>query len=393
VYERTPGGVLYISAWDPTLRNERGGYRRQSLGHRDKAHAKAFAREASERLETQEQGLDAGPLMLDDLFRLFRLEQLPEMQGKHRKETERQLKLWKEVLSGSFDVQGFSRRDWDHFLRLRSQGAIDAYGREVRDPEKRRPVSKRVCAKDLAFLRSVCKWATEWRDPRTKRFLLEFNPTRGLPLPREENPRRPVVTHDRYLRLLEKADQVRVKTGHGEQAKRVRSPLRELLVIAEGTGRRIGAIVQLRWSDWLPERGACGAMRWRADSDKLSREWITPVSAEVREAIEVWRRESPGVGEAPVFPSPKDPGECLSASLASKWLRQAEELAGLEHLNRGLWHTFRRKWAIERKGLELRDVAFAGGWKDPTTLLKIYQQPDPETLEKVVMHSHKLRRA
>jgi hypothetical protein len=65
----------------------------------------------------------------------------------------------------------------------------------------------------------------------------------------------------------------------------------------------------------------------------------------------------------------------------------------LEHLNRGLWHTFRRKWAIERKGLELRDVAFAGGWKDPTTLLKIYQQPDPETLEKVVMHSHKLRRA
>ncbi len=48
---------------------------------------------------------------------------------------------------------------------------------------------------------------------------------------------------------------------------------------------------------------------------------------------------------------------------------------------------------MERKGLELSDVAFAGGWKDPTTLLKVYQQPDPETLERVVAHSRKLKQA
>jgi hypothetical protein len=40
---------------------------------------------------------------------------------------------------------------------------------------------------------------------------------------------------------------------------------------------------------------------------------------------------------------------------------------------------------MERKGSELRDVAYAGGWKEPTTLLRIYQQPDPETLERVVV--------
>ena len=34
VFERARGGTLYISAWDPTLREGRGGYRRQSLGHR-----------------------------------------------------------------------------------------------------------------------------------------------------------------------------------------------------------------------------------------------------------------------------------------------------------------------------------------------------------------------
>jgi len=36
-------------------------------------------------------------------------------------------------------------------------------------------------------------------------------------------------------------------------------------------------------------------------------------------------------------------------------------------------------------------VAFAGGWKDPTTLLKVYQQPDPQTLERVVTEAQKLR--
>lgn len=390
VYERTPGGVLQIAAWDPMLRNGMGGYRRQSLRHRDKARAKAYAREVSERLRAQLEGLDSGPLLLGELFRLYRLERLPALKGKHRKETERQLELWKRVLGESFDIREFSRRDWDHFNRQRSSGVVDAYGKDVTELEKRRAVGERVCEKDLAFFRSVCKWATEWRDPNTKRFLLETDPTRGQQLPKVKNPSRPVATHDRFLRLLKVADQVEVAMRLGKGSKRVRSPLRELLVIAEGTGRRIGAIVRLHWSDWLPNEWAYGALRWRADADKLGREWVTPVSKEVKKAVERWRQQYPGVGEAPVFPSPKDLGQCVSAKLASKWLREAEELAGLEHLEFGLWHTFRRKWAMERKGLELRDVAFAGGWKDPTTLLKIYQQPDPETLERVVLHARKL---
>ncbi len=43
--------------------------------------------------------------------------------------------------------------------------------------------------------------------------------------------------------------------------------------------------------------------------------------------------------------------------------------------------------------MELRDVAYAGGWKEPTTVLKIYQQPDAETLERVVQQPRKLREA
>ncbi len=41
--------------------------------------------------------------------------------------------------------------------------------------------------------------------------------------------------------------------------------------------------------------------------------------------------------------------------------------------------------------MPLRDVAAAGGWKDPTTLIRCYQQPDEETIQRVVLEAPKLR--
>jgi hypothetical protein len=64
--------------------------------------------------------------------------------------------------------------------------------------------------------------------------------------------------------------------------------------------------------------------------------------------------------------------------------------AGLETLKGGLWHPWRRKWATERKDMPLRDLAAAGGWRDPTTLLKCYQQPDEDTMRRVVLEAPKL---
>jgi len=45
---------------------------------------------------------------------------------------------------------------------------------------------------------------------------------------------------------------------------------------------------------------------------------------------------------------------------------------------------FRRGYATARKDLPLKDVAAAGGWKDITTLVTCYQQPDDDTLRRVV---------
>ena len=75
------------------------------------------------------------------------------------------------------------------------------------------------------------------------------------------------------------------------------------------------------------------------------------------------------------------------------WLHVAERLAGLEPLKGGVWHPFRRAWATKRKHLSLKDVAYAGGWKDTSTLLRCYQQPDPETIEEVVLGSRVLNLA
>ena len=43
------------------------------------------------------------------------------------------------------------------------------------------------------------------------------------------------------------------------------------------------------------------------------------------------------------------------------------------------YHSLRRQFATELKDIPLRDLAHVGGWKDTTTLLTCYQQPDDAT--------------
>lgn len=66
--------------------------------------------------------------------------------------------------------------------------------------------------------------------------------------------------------------------------------------------------------------------------------------------------------------------------------RRRVPAAGLELEKGGLWHTLRRKWATERKGYPVKDVAAAGGWRDSETLLKSYLQTDPDTVRQIVLH-------
>jgi integrase len=188
------------------------------------------------------------------------------------------------------------------------------------------------------------------------------------------------------------ADQVQMRLGWGADARWERSHLRTLLRLAGDTGRRVGAILELRWADWYPDQGAHGRLRWRADSDKVGREWLTPVTPEVSAELEQLRRERPAVGEALMLSAPNDPGTPVSVQIATDWLRRAERLAELEPLPGGAWHPFRRRWATERKHLSPTDVAAVGGWIDTTTLQKCYQMADEATMEAVVLQPRRLRR-
>ena len=110
--------------------------------------------------------------------------------------------------------------------------------------------------------------------------LLKENPLTGVKLPREKNPKRPVMQHEEYLKLLEVAERV--------------NPLLELaLVVAEGTGRRVSAWRNLLWEDVDFQNGT---IRWRAEHDKKGYEQVVPMSEAVRDALLAQRKLVRAIG-------------------------------------------------------------------------------------------------
>ena len=161
--------------------------------------------------------------------------------------------------------------------------------------------------------------------------------------------------------------------------------LPEVLDIAWGTGRRISAILALRYRDIrLTEGGPHGSILWPADTDKTGKEWLVPMSTEVRAAINRILSDRPGLGTAYVFPAVNNATKPVSKDVVAGWLRKAEQLAGVPKHEGSAFHAYRRGWATRRKHLPVVDVARAGGWSDQQTLTTIYQQPDPATMYVVV---------
>jgi len=298
--------------------------------------------------------------------------------------------MWTRHLGASLDVRKVGPRQWETFARLRASGELDSHGHLVAEPAKREPVGPRVVAKDLKVLRAACRRATIERT-EVGAFVLDVDPTRGLALPSEKNPNRPIYDAARFDKLMAVADDVQTRIGLGKQAHSETSPLCTLVRLAGDTGRRISSILALQWRDWRPDLGTNGKLRWRAEEDKVGKEWYAPVTPDVRDELERFRRERPGLGEALLFPAPNNPTKPVSVQIATHWLRRAEKLAELQPLPGGAWHPFRRRWATERKHLSPKDVAAVGGWVDTTTLQKCYQVADEETMEAVVLQPRRLR--
>ena len=208
------------------------------------------------------------------------------------------------------------------------------------------------------------------QDPIGLARLLREHPLVGVRLPKELNPQRPVMSHEVYATVLEVAREVH--------------PLLELaLVVAEGTGRRLSAWRNLRCYDI---NFRAGTIRWREEFDKQGYEQLVPMSKRVAAALRRTQKAQGAIGAAPVFPAPRDSSTVCDRHLLDRWLRRAFTRAEVDLPTGGLWHALRRKWATERKGYPIRDVAAAGGWRDERTIPRSYQQTDSETIKRVVVH-------
>jgi integrase len=70
------------------------------------------------------------------------------------------------------------------------------------------------------------------------------------------------------------------------------------MVLAEATGRRIGAIRRLRWSDCSFDPPS---IRWRAEFDKRRREQVVPIPQTLVTEIKTFRVRLAAVGNAWIF--------------------------------------------------------------------------------------------
>jgi integrase len=333
-------------------------------------------------LSGESQKVRSGKVTLKQLWERFKaeapnfLDNLPRTKD----ETEARAEVLMAFFGEDCDVRNLTARDQAAYTSQRMAGGIRCS--EDRVTPK---VRARSAEADLVLLHSMLLWATTVRVPGGGR-LLEHNPLAGVKRVRELNPKRPVATWERFYKTRVALQTLQVAAE--SEAERTRWTRIELaLVLAEATGRRLGSIRQLRWDDIDFQSPT---IRWRAEADKKRREWVIPVPASLLEELKQFRRKLGAVGGW-LFVAEHNPEQPMDRHLFDKWLMVAEGAAKLPKLEGGLWHPYRRKWATERKGHSLKDVAAAGGWQDTETLLKCYQQPDNETLLAVMSEERKLR--
>ena len=265
----------------------------------------------------------------------------------------------------------------EHDVR-RYEAARRAGGIQRRSGGITKPVRAQTVAADLVTLNTMLRWATTVREPNGTRWLQE-NPLAGIRRPREPNPRRPIATCERFAKTRDAMQQLAETTRTAVERHRWMK-VELALVLAEGTGRRLNAIRQLRWEDIDVERAT---IRWRAEADKKRRESVVPLPSRLLNEVRHFRTRL-GTIAGWVFARESDGEAPMDRHLFDKWLAVAERTAELPKLEGGRWHPYRRKWATERKHLPLKDVAAAGGWKDVATLLECSQQPDHDTLRTVM---------
>jgi integrase len=381
LFERASGGTIYR-----LVRTPGGGRDRKAMGHCDRALAEQQARLLARRIAELRYAGHAGTVTFGQLAALYERERLPMLTAGRQRNVRGMLRLLERHFGREYELDNLSQHEVDRYVRARQSGAL-------KSPRHRTPhvgVSAGTVRNELHLLEAMTRWGQSFKVGGRR--LLGADPMAGVAIPAEKNAKRPVANAARYEALCAVADAAE-PTGR----------FRCVLALARHTGRRINAIVSLRRSDVLLTRDAMrralaeyamdlahadawphGAIRWGAATDKLGFEAITPISRAMRDALDDYLRARPSVGDAPLIPGGEDATRSVKREIAYYWLRKAEKLAKLEHLERGGYHVWRRAWASERRHLPAQDVAAAAGWRSLSVMRSAYMQADAETVLSVV---------
>jgi integrase len=397
VYEREGGGVIYLALWDPEARDGAGGYRRLSLATTDRAAARKRADDAYAEITTgRRASLNRAPT-IGAIIDGYLKHECQAMADGTLRWLPPALESWKNFLGADTAADDVGQREWTDYVRLRMAGAIDNRGQPVPAGAPRRPVKPGTVRLALDAIMAAFHWAETFRIDNKRRMLAE-NPFKGLKYPDDPNVSRSIWTHDRFEKVLAAAETLTMQVEWYGRRRPVPCCLADVMVIAEETGRRIGAVRQLRVSDLklsdMTEGAPHGVIEWPAATDKKRKAWRGPISRNLRERLlKILRSREAVGGDGYLFPAPRSASQPVGRETLAVFLRKALAAAGLPRLEFEAFHGLRRKWATERKHLPERDVAQAGGWRSPSVMKRAYQQADDVGVLEAVLSPRRIRRA
>jgi integrase len=377
IFEKRRGGVFFRDVW---LSGR--GKNRKSLGTTDRAEADRLGTHLLAALLRQEETTET-VLLLRDLWERYSTESPAFLDNtpRTRKEEEAHVQVLIAFFGEGCDVRNLTEADAAAYTAKRLRGGI-----KLRSGEQSKAVRARSPEVELRILRTMLRWAATIR-VRDGQRLLSTNPLSGLHGSREKNPKRPVASWERFQATRKAMRELAEKNVDNPARHQKWRRMEFALVLAEATGRRLGAIRHLVWPDFDFD---AATIRWRAESDKKGKEWNVPMPPVLLEEVKGFRAKLGGAFGGLVFPSPFDPARPLGREVFQHALIDAETHAKLPKLDGGAWHALRRKWASERKHLPLVDVAAAGGWKDTQTLVECYQHADRDTMLAVMSEPRKV---
>jgi integrase len=377
LFEKRRDGWFYRVVWEPGI-----GRHQQPLGTKDKDEALRQGKLLlAQFLQNGRQPLRSGPLTLGDLWRRYSQECVDFLDNSERtrKDAKARCGVLRAFFGDDFRVEQLTSDDQRRYEQARRRGGIVLPSGAMTQATRARSAEA-----DIVVLHAMLRWASTKRLPGGA-YLLDRNPLQNVKRVREKNKKQPVATWERYQATIAAMRRLGDTKNETVQTRWLRMEM--ALFIAEATGRRLGSIRQLRWEDFKYDRGV---LCWRAEADKKGYSWQVPMPQPFMDSMRDYQRRL-GAIAGPLFAAPEARDGVMDRHLFDKWLSHAEKEAKLPKLDGSLWHAYRRKWATERKQSNPKDVAAAGGWKDVSTLLEVYQQSDETSVLAVMSEPKKLR--